>query len=193
MIISQDSPEFSEFQNIKRKFFALRNGIVADSLKKGGCPQKIIFGLTMPEMMQVAASTRRSAELARQLWANDTTRESLLLATMIWPEEELTREEASSLIASTPSVEIADSLCHKLLRKTPYAFDLADQFAGDSRDLSRYIAVRLAFNLLNSNLDRAEKIARNLLSDAFKPASSTARALISEIKFIRGEEEETRP
>lgn len=187
MIISQDSPEFSEFQNIKRKFFALRNGVVADSLKKADCPQSIIFGLTMPEMMQVAASTRHSAGLARQLWANDTTRESMLLATMIWPVEDLSIDEARELVNGVPSIEIADSLCHKLLRKTPYAFDLVGEFADDRRGLSRYVAVRLAFNLLGNDMDRAEKTARMFLSDTFRPVASVARTLLSEIEFLKGD------
>lgn len=33
---------------IRRQFFALRNGLIADTLRKGGMEQKYIFGLQLP-------------------------------------------------------------------------------------------------------------------------------------------------
>ena len=42
-------------RQIKSDFFALRNGVIADKLRSAGCPYKIIFGLTVPQIESVAA------------------------------------------------------------------------------------------------------------------------------------------
>ena len=78
---------FNDMQQIKRHFFAMRNGIVADVLRKAGSPFRIIFGLTLPQITDVANATGKNAELARRLWDNKTTRCSMLLAPMIMPED----------------------------------------------------------------------------------------------------------
>lgn len=35
--------EFNPMQRLKRRFFAMRNGALADQLRKGGVPHKIIL------------------------------------------------------------------------------------------------------------------------------------------------------
>ena len=43
--------EFKEqIRQIKSDFFSLRNGEIADTLRKAGSPYKIIFGLQMPQL-----------------------------------------------------------------------------------------------------------------------------------------------
>ena len=46
MIFDKDDPDFGDMQNVKRRMFALRNGVVAEALRRGGCPYRIVFGLT---------------------------------------------------------------------------------------------------------------------------------------------------
>ena len=42
--------EFNQTQEIKRRFFAMRNGIVADTIRKAGLQDKMIFGLNLPQI-----------------------------------------------------------------------------------------------------------------------------------------------
>ena len=72
-----------QMQHIKSRFFALRNGVIADRLRKSGSPYKIIFGLMLPQMEQIAGECVPSKELAEMLWNNRSTRESRLLASMV--------------------------------------------------------------------------------------------------------------
>ena len=62
----------------------MRNGAVADYMRRMGAPYKIIFGVNLPHLSEIASETVPSQELARQLWANSSTRESMLLAPMIF-------------------------------------------------------------------------------------------------------------
>ena len=56
---------------IKTDFFALRNGEVASRLRKAGSPYKIIFGLLVPQLEQIAASVVHTSALAEALWKNN--------------------------------------------------------------------------------------------------------------------------
>mgnify|MGYP003202348806 CR=1 FL=1 len=119
-------------RQIKSDFFALRNGVIADKLRSAGCPYKIIFGLTVPQIESVAAKHEPSAGLAETLWANDSTRESRLMA--------------KKWIADADTVELVDMLCFRLVRNVEGVEQLAFSLAGE--EPTRYAGLRLLMNLL---------------------------------------------
>ena len=108
-------------KNIKKSFFAYRNGVIADRLRNAGDCHKVIFGLNIPQLVEIANATGQNANIARQLWFNSDSRESRLIAPMIFPSEDMSIEEAHSWIDSVENTEVSDNLCHKLLKKLPYA------------------------------------------------------------------------
>ena len=134
---------------VKQRMFALRNGVIADTLRKGGSGYKIIFGLNLPQLVEMAENFGADPELAEALHDNVSTRESLLLAPMLVDAEKFRFEDANRWIASSPDMEAVDILCHKLLRKLPYAVDLiATNLMPQKPALTRYAALRLCMNLL---------------------------------------------
>ena len=114
-----ETHKYNPMQTVKREFFAMRNGIISDTYRKAGTVFKIVFGLNLPQLVEIAGRTPHSRELAEALWANTTTRESMLLAPMLIDPETFSEEDARRWIASVCSYEVADILCHRLLRKTP--------------------------------------------------------------------------
>lgn len=133
----------SPLQAIKHRFYAMRNGIVADTLRRAGAEYRVIFGVNLPQLKEIATDIGYDAVLARELWANVSTRESVLLAPMIMPAEEFTIDEARRWVASAPSVEAVDVLCLRLLGRMPFAAQIADEcLVSDSR-LMQYAAMRL--------------------------------------------------
>lgn len=134
-------------QTVKRHFFAMRNGIIADVLRRGGSPFKIIFGLNLPQIVEIASATPQQRELACRLWENTSTRESMLIAPMIMPRESFTIDDARTWTAQCPCFEVADILCHRLLRHLPFALDLVKEFLGSENEMTRYAGVRLACNI----------------------------------------------
>lgn len=177
-------------QKVKRRFFAMRNGVIADTLRRGGHPCRMIFGLNLPQISEIAAETGFSKALALELWADRRTRESLLLAPMVYPAGEMAPETAREWMQSVPAAEVADVLCHRLLRRLPFAFGLAVEEAGDADPMARYTALRLMRNLLNrgnaseicryaeAELDRGEGLTRALCLN-----------IIDEIFFLLEEDE----
>lgn len=118
-------------KEIKKEFFAFRNGIVADALRKAGMPYKVIFGLQVPQLAQIARSYEPSMELANQLWDDKDVRESRLLATYLFPIDNISEEKAIELMRSTQTPEESDMLAFRLLKHLPYAPELLDVAQSD--------------------------------------------------------------
>ncbi|MDE7457404.1 MAG: DNA alkylation repair protein [Muribaculaceae bacterium] len=180
---------FNDMQTVKRNFFAMRNGVIADTLRRGGSPFRIIFGLNLPQISEIAAKWAPDTALAERLWANQTTRESMLLAPMIVDRQKFTIDDARCWVAVIPAHEVADVMCLKLLRHTDYAAKLAAELAGAEAALSRYTAVRLMFNLVQQDPRAALEFADRMLeSETDSVCRTVARQLREECEFLLEEE-----
>ena len=111
-------------QEIKRSFFVFRNGVVADTLRKAGMPHKIIFGLQIPQIADIARGLAPSMSLAKELWDDSDVRESRLLAKYLFPAYEITEEMALELMRSVRTPEESDMLSFRLLKRLPFASEL---------------------------------------------------------------------
>lgn len=160
MDIEQLDTAKTAMQNVKQRFFALRNGMLADTLRKSGSPYRIIFGLNVPQLRQVAAVFGKDTVLARALWANDSTRESRLMAPMLVDPTTFTIDEARQWINSLcGAAEEVDLLCFGLLRHVPYITDLIDELADSADPVKRYTALRLAYGRVAQQPDTAYHLA----------------------------------
>lgn len=175
--------EFNIFQQIKREFFALRNGVIADTLRRNGAPYKIIFGLNIPQIKEVASHYGPDAELARRLWENNSTRESLLMAPMIMPLEAMDAEEARRWIMESPTAEVTDVLCHSLLRHRADSYEFAVEIADAEEPMLRYAAMRLLWHHIQSHTDDIKSIAEAELAREDDLTAGPARQIIDEIAF----------
>ena len=140
-----------ELKKFKHEFYTYRNGIIADRLRSAGDCHKIIFGLNIPQLVNIANEYGKNVETARLLWNNSTCRESRLLAPMLFPIEIMQYDEACQWIESIENIEIADNLCHKLLKRLNYAQELIIKYSTHDSDILRYTAFRLAINLICIN------------------------------------------
>ena len=143
-----DSEKFNDMQLVKRRMFAMRNGIVADALRTGGSPFRVVFGVNLPQLKEIAADTGTNESLARALYADAGTRESMLIAPMLMPPEAMTTDLAIEWLGQAPCVEVSDILCHSLLKKLPNALEIARRALASEEPMLRYGGVRLAWNLL---------------------------------------------
>lgn len=181
--------EYNRMQIIKRRFYAMRNGIIADTLRKAGLDYRMIFGLNLPQITEIAAEQPHTSQLAEELWADRRTRESMLLAPMLYPPSEMTADTAARWLAEAPTTEVADVLCLKLLRNVGSAVDIAMKAIDSSSEMSRYTALRLLFNTLIISPSPATLAAailpaaeRELAADS-RLTRPVASQLLDEIKF----------
>ena len=132
------------------------------------------------------------AHLSRALWTDRDHRECRMAATMLYPPNEFSQETALEWARGVETSEIADVLCHRLLRKLPFALELADQLLADETPLVRYTAFRLLLNLLlmgkatptvalrqrvEKELARGEALLRPLLASLQEELADAAREM----------------
>ena len=123
MIESLQHTDHNPAKAIRKEFFAFRNGIIADKLRRAGDPHTIIMGCLLVDVINIAKKFRddihdskERAALAQELWNDTLSRECRLAAPMIYPPELMTHDLAMAWCQSIETVEVADNLCHKLLR-----------------------------------------------------------------------------
>lgn len=153
-------PNYNNMQLLKRRMFAMRNGIVCDTLRKAGSPFKVIFGVNLPQLSEIASEMPHTKEFAEEVWANSTTRESTLIAPMLMPAHDFSIDDAKRWIEEAPAYETIDVLCLKLLRKQPYAFELATTLAENDEIKPRYAGLRLMCNLAPSHPAEAAEMGK---------------------------------
>lgn len=213
MIVDNNSPVTGAVQAMKQAFFACRNGVVADALRAAGDPHRYIMGCQLTDVAsivsqfshfsQLSQDSRNSqqsqpsqdsffAHLARALWTDRDHRECRMAATMLYPPNEFSQETAMEWARGVETSEMADVLCHRLLRKLPFALELADQLLADETPLVRYTAFRLLLNLLlmgkatptvalrqrvEKELARGEALLRPLLASLQEELADAAREM----------------
>jgi len=123
-------------KEIKHLFMTYRNGVVADMLRRGGMScYKVIFGLNLPQLKEIAAQVAEGEEtmemslLADRLWADVDVRESRLLAIHLFGMINMDRSKVQRIISEIKSREEAEVLCLRLLRNLPYAAELSVAFS----------------------------------------------------------------
>ncbi len=146
----------SEYSRIiRKKFFAFRNGIIADKLRSTGDPHSMIMGCLLVDVVSImrhASTTMPDDEtrvlVARHLWTDTNSRECRLAAPMLYPPQLMTQAEAQQWCESVETVEVADNLCHKLLRHIDGSDALFRQLISQDKPLVKYTGYRLLLNLI---------------------------------------------
>lgn len=119
-----------EIRNIRKQLRLAMNGVIANSMRQKGMNYKLIFGVPWPEIKQIAALHTPDANLARVLWQEDV-REMKILATLLFPPEALTHDEARRWVSEIPYPEIAEQMANNLLPWVQEADALAVSLLSD--------------------------------------------------------------
>lgn len=121
-----------ELKDIKHYFFARRNGITADVLKRGGSGFEMIFGCDVPSISSLAREIGFDKALALDLWADRRVRESHLLAAWLMDPRQFTIEECLRLANEAVDLEDAQMLAFRLLKRHDSAREILDRLPADS-------------------------------------------------------------
>ncbi len=173
---------------IRKEFFAYRNGIVADKLRKAGDPHSMIMGCLLADVMEITGRAREAINdeeqlqaLARELWKDTNSRECRLAAPMLYPAELMSQDEALEWCTGVESVEIADNLCHKLLRHLAYADTLFRKLIAQEQTMTRYTGYRLLLNLLLTGKTQATPSLKSIVEAEAAHAQPQLTALLRDV------------
>ena len=105
------------------------NGVVAASMREKGLQYRVIWGVSIQHLQEMAAEVGEDYALACQLWQEDI-RECKILATLVMPRHEMQEELARQWIDSLTTQEMAEWLAFNLLRHLPFAKEVAEYAIG---------------------------------------------------------------
>ena len=171
---------------LKQRVYTMRNGVVADSLRAGGCPYRLVFGLNLPQLTDIAADYGPSRELSDELARHSDLRENALLSILLFPAEGVTESDARTLLDRVRWSEDADLVCFRVLRHAPFAPALASELCAAPERLRRYTGLRLWLSQAAADPARALADARTELGrpDAL---TSLASMVAQEAEFHLGD------
>lgn len=168
-------------RNTRKQFFAYRNGIVADALRKNGDPHTMIMGCQLTDITAIAQSLPPSKAVAEAFWADTKHRECRMIAPMLYPIDEMTEPCAMQWAQAVECEEVADVLCHRLLRKLPFAQRVAEALLGSTSPMEKYTGVRLLLNLLIINkVDKSDALKSRLQAE-YATATARLRPILADI------------
>ena len=166
-------------REIRKEFFAFRNGIVADKLRKAGDPHTMIMGCLLVDVQAIVQRQREAIDdaqtlkaLALELWNDTNSRECRLAAPMLYPAELMTLEQALQWCLSVETIAVADNLCHQLLRHLAAADALFRQLISHEKPLVKYTGYRLLLNLLLLGKVQPNASLRTIIENENEPSLS---------------------
>lgn len=164
-------------RQIKNCFRQAMNADLSNSMRDHGLGYRMNFGVPSPRIKLIAEKFEQNAADAQYLWEEDV-RESKMLATYLFPKEEMTEELAQSWAEQIRYPEIADQACMNLFVHLPFAEALAMRWIASDAEMLQYTGLRLLVRLFMAR--QYPSVANSeLIFNALKPA------MLSEVAFIR--------
>lgn len=156
-------------REIKGKLRLFMNGVLSQSLREKGLKYRLIFGVELPRLREIAAGYEQNHELAQALWKEDI-RECKILAAYLQPAESFDAELADFWMESVHNTELADYLCMALLRRLPYASQKAFQWIASDNRMEVYTGFRLMSHLFLTLGTEMNERSRNEFLDQAQAA-----------------------
>lgn len=136
-----------KIKEIKKSLRLAMNGVVSTLQRRQGLNYKINFGVEIPRIKELAAKYKKEKQLANSLW-KENIRECRILAILIMPVEEFTKDDADCWIATAQYTELADQLSMHLLSRIPNAAEYALSWAQGEESITAYCGFATFAHLL---------------------------------------------
>ena len=139
----------SPIQAIKADLRAAMNGVASKAIRESGMGYKLVFGVELPRLREIAAGYDADRRLALDLWQEDI-RECKMLAIMLYPQEEFDRDIADMWISSLhpEQAELVQLMALDRLSKMSDASELAFLWMADERPLFQLCGFLMVNRLL---------------------------------------------
>lgn len=154
-----------KLMEIKRSFRLLMNGPVSQSMREKGMDYKLNWGVSLPHLQEVAREYGKDRDLAIALWKEDI-RECKILATLIMPANEMSRELVDVWMEQLHGQEMAEMLSFHLLQHLDFAPALAYEWMASDKDLYQLTAYHLLSRLFLLGQEPNERGINEFLDQA---------------------------
>ena len=163
------------------------NGAVSSSMRDKGINYRMNFGVGIPRINQISEKYEQDKELAETLWSDDV-RELKILATLLYPIEEFSKELAMSWIVEIKDQELREQLCKNLLQSLTYANELVEESTKNSIEHIRCTGYWLFARLCITKAETLERInsdalLQNAISDLYGQSMLLRQAALNTLKY----------
>lgn len=104
------------------------DGAVAASMRQRGVSFRMNFGVNIQRIKEISLRYEPSETLAEALWKEDV-RELKILATMLFPPHEMTKETANRWVQEIVNQEIREQACKNLFQEMPISNILSKEWS----------------------------------------------------------------
>ncbi len=179
-----------EIREIRKKLRLAMNGVTSTCMRERGVVYKLNFGVAYPEIKQIALGLEPSKDLARALWSEDV-REFKILATFLFPIDEMSIEEAKRWVYEIPYLEIAEYSSRNLFVRLPYVNQLiVDLWNDQDNAYARTVAFLTTVESLKRGIELTSVTLSAILKESFDTlggnetyALREKQAALSALKF----------
>lgn len=171
---------------IKRELRLAMNGVASTLMRESGFDYKVNFGVELPRLQAIAAEQPHEFRLSLDLW-NEPVRESKILAAMLMPTDEFTRDFANVWVEQIPNIEIARTTVMYLFSRLPYSVDLAFSWIATDHEMRQVCGFLIMARLLILGVQLNESLLAELRDQAQAVMSSSrqvaqaARAVLARL------------
>jgi hypothetical protein len=134
------------YQLILSKIKLLRNGDIADAMKRTGIEYKMNWGVSLVILRQMAKEFEPDHILALKLW-NKQWRETSIIATLLDESDKVTEEQMDFWTKTFENTEIAEQASTNLWVKSKFAFVKALEWCRGKKHLVRFAGIHLVGRL----------------------------------------------
>ena len=110
------------------------NGVAAQAIRSSGMAYRLVYGVELPRLREIAAGYQPDRRVAQQLWDEDV-RECRMLGIMLYPVGEFDADIAELWIDTIrpEQAELAQLLCMDIICRQSYAAEMAFRWIADER------------------------------------------------------------
>ncbi|WP_298648327.1 DNA alkylation repair protein [uncultured Proteiniphilum sp.] len=120
-------------RNIRADLRMSMNGATAASMRAKGVGYRMNFGVDIPGLKQIALRYEPDKTLAEIMWKEDV-RELKILATMLCPPGQFSKESAGRWAQAIANQEIREQACKNLFQELPCADELVHDWTGSENE-----------------------------------------------------------
>ena len=163
---------------IRQKLMLRMNGAASECMVQRGISYRLNYGVTLPELQQIASGYRQDSGLANGLWRQEC-RECRMLAAMLYPASEFFADLADVWIDGIQYPDLAEVCCKFLFRLMPGASEAAFRWIASEDDMRQYCGFLTLAHLMRGGREMKESYVLEL-EDQAETAMASGKPLVRE-------------
>ena len=154
-----------KIKEIKQSFRLRMNGVASQSMRTKGADYKLNWGVSLPDLKDMAKEYGKDYELAVALW-KERVRECKILATLIMPAEQMLPDMVELWMEETTTQELAELAVFNLYQYLEFAPMIAYEWIASEQSLHQLSGFQLMACLFKQGKEPNEQDINEFIDQA---------------------------